>query len=123
MENEQEKKQRPVTRRPPIREPDSSLIEGQRPIPVRPQDASSKYSGGLLKPGEGEHFEREQTRMNRYAGISARPGSSADLEEKLFGVQSTQQQQPKIKTKSGCFGMLLLTIGLPLAIVALLSLR
>lgn len=122
MENEQEKKQRSTTHRKPVREADHSLIEGQKPIPVRPQDATSKYSGGLLKPGEGEHFEREQTRMNRYSGISARPGSSADLEEKLYGAQSAQSQ-PKVKTKSGCLGLILLAAAVPLIAIMLVWLR
>jgi hypothetical protein len=113
VETDQENKNRDTAHRRPVHAPDQNLIEGQKPIPVRQQDAESKYSGTLLKPGEGEHFEREQTRMNRYKGISARP-TSAGLEEKLFG-NTSPQPETKVKTRSGCLGMVLLASALPVA--------
>ncbi len=96
------------------------MIEGQKPQTVKPTDASQKYSGGLLKAGQGEHFEREQTRLNRYKGIDAMPRSDG-LEAKLNRDQSSSQQQ--VKVKSGCLGLLMLAALAPVAVLALLLAR
>jgi hypothetical protein len=119
VEREQDKQKHSAARRP-IRLPDSSMIEGQKPQATKPDETASKYSGGLLKPGQGEHFEREQTRMNRYKGIEAMPRSDG-LEERLNRDQSSSQQQAKVK--SGCFGLLMVAGLIPLAALLILHTR
>ena len=96
------------------------MIEGQKPQVVKPSDTSDKYSGGLLKPGQGEHFEREQARLNRYKGIEAMPRTE-NLEEKLYGMRDSGQS--KIKVKSSCLGLLLLAALVPVAALVLLLAR
>ncbi len=96
------------------------MIEGQKPQAVKPDETSAKYSGGLLKPGQGEHFEREQTRLNRYKGIEAMPRSD-NLEERLNRGQS--DNVPKAKTKSGCLGLLMAAGLIPFAALLVLYAR
>lgn len=118
MEREQDQQKRTTTRRP-VRSPDSTMIEGQKPQAVKPDETGAKYSGGLLKPGQGEHFEREQARMNRYKGIEAMPRSDS-LEERLTRHQSEGATKPKVK--SGCLGLVALGL-LPLAALVLMLAR
>lgn len=96
------------------------MIEGQKPQAVKPDETGAKYSGGLLKPGQGEHFEREQARMNRYKGIEAMPRSDG-LEERLTRDPSNSQRQAKVK--SGCLGILLIASLAPFATLLLLHAR
>lgn len=119
MEREQDQQKRTTAHRP-IRLPDSSMIEGQKPQATKPDETGNKYSGGLLKPGQGEHFEREQNRMNRYKGIEAMPRSDG-LEERLNRDPSSSK--PQAKAKSGCFGLLIVAGLIPLAALLLLHAR
>lgn len=121
MENDKEQKRREAARKRPVRTPDASILEGRKPLPSKPAEGSQKYSGGLLKPGEGEHFERGRQRMQSYRGIDAMPHSSDALQDKLTGLTSGRSEV-KVK-KSGCMGVVLLAAALPLAAVVVALLR
>ena len=121
VENDKEQKRREAARKRPIRPPDPSVIGGPK-SQQSPTESSQKYSGGLLKSGEGEHFERGRQRMNSYRGIDAMPHSSENLQEKLQSARLGADKQRAVK-KSGCVGVLLLAAALPLAAVAIALFR
>jgi len=123
MENDKEQKRREAARKRPIRPPDPSVIGGgSKPQERSPTESSPKYSGGLLKPGEGEHFERGRQRIQSYHGIDAIPRTSDNLQAKLENPELRRASSMKTK-KAGCVGVLLLAAAIPLAAVAVALLR
>ena len=117
--------------RKPVRKPDESVIRTSRkPEQERPADAGAKYTGQLLTPGSGEHFERAK-RYKRGETGAPQPWDAAqvaarraqELREQREAMMEKDAPKKALPKARGCLGVLLSLAIPPLAVVAALTMQ
>jgi len=111
--------------RKPIRAPDESVIKRSIKTEQERAEDAAKFSGRPLKPGEGNHFHREQ--YKRKDTGAPQPWDAAqrvtkkvkEYKESTEGVLEEEKKVPK--AKSGCLGAALVAIGLPAFLAAVFA--
>lgn len=111
---------RDVKRRKPVRKPNEHLIRtSKKSDEEQARDAETKYSGSLLSPGAGAHFERDFKRKDTGA---PQPWDAAQRAAKKAATHQEQTDAfkeivKKPRARSGCLTMVFMLVTVPFLLV------